>query len=323
MSPPAKEATARPEPDRCPLCGAPGPRRLLQVPDRFAPSRIYGIFRCGACRITFTHPSDDSYPPGYEPHSAWSPRVRTTGTRARIVRAFYQGRGGWGERLLLALPWLVFRARDKLKVEGRRVYTAPFRRTGRLLDVGSGRGHALKAWAPQHAASVGVETDPGAAAAARSDGLDVREGPLERQSFPVESFDAVTLCHVFEHVPDPQATLRAAAALLRPGGEMILWMPDFDSPLRRLFGACWFPYEVPRHRWHFRAADVVRLLREAGLRPVERMPDAGERVFKAGARAMRGWAGRILRRRTVRLLLLLACRLFRRADCVRIRAVKP
>lgn len=303
----------------CPLCGAPSLHRL-EVPDRFAPRVRYQIRRCRGCGICFTHPWATSDDPAYEPHQVYASPPRTRGTRAAILR----GGRSFLERAALLLPGLVFRARDKLKVLARDLYARPFRRRGRLLDIGSGAGNALALWRRLHDDCIGLEPDPAAAETARRAlGLDVRPGLLEEHAFPDASFDAVTLCHVLEHVDDPRALLARAARLLKPGGEMLLWMPDVDFPLRPLFGAAWFPYEVPRHRWHFRRTDVARLLREAGLRPVEVQADWRDAPIRTSARALGGLAGALLKRRTVRLLASLAARLFRRGEAMRIRAVKP
>jgi SAM-dependent methyltransferase len=307
----------------CPLCGA-GTVHRLDVPDRFAPDLRYQIRRCRGCGVGFTHPWADSHDPAYEPHRVYAGAPRTRGTRAAILRVVYRGEGSLLERAALALPGLLFRARDRLKVLARELYAHPFRRRGRLLDIGSGGGNALALWTSQHDACIGLEPDATAAATARREfGLDVRAGVLEDGAFPDASFDAITLCHVLEHVDDPPALLRLAARLLKPGGEILMWMPDAESPLRRLLGAAWFPYEVPRHRWHFRRTDVARLLREAGLRTVEVAPDWRDGSLRTSARAWGGAAGALLKRRSARILVSLAQRLFRCGDSMRIRGVKP
>lgn len=279
--------------------------------------------RCGGCGVAFTRDPGENYPAEYENYGLYAERRRDRGFRALLLDVFLRGRGPAWRRLLLRPAWLWFRAIDRVRVTSRRLYTRPFRRRGRLLDVGSGAGNTLAGWRDLHDHVVGVEPDPRAVRVAREGlGLDVRAGSLEAQAFAPASFDAATLCHVLEHLPDPAATLRAVAPLLRPGGELIVWVPDFGSLMRPLAGPHWFPYEAPRHLWHFRAAQVVRLLREAGFRPVEVAPDADGTSLRRSARAMGGWRGRLLRRRTVRRLVLLAARLLRRTDAVRIRAVK-
>ncbi len=309
----------------CPQCGRSDCRILISpVTDRFSPKDAYRIARCRSCRIAFTDPARESYPGDYEPFQFQDPVPRTTGTRAAILDAFYRGRGSWATRVLLFLPSLVFRARDRMKVRARDLYARPFRRRGRLLDIGCGAGDTLKAWVGQHAECVGLETNPEAAALARERlGLDIRSGPLEGQDFAPASFDVITLSHVLEHVADPKATLARCSTLLRPGGEILVWVPNFDSPLRALFGVGWFPYEVPRHRWHFTAGNVRALLQEAGLKTVEIAFDPSEAAFRKSARAMRNPGAAIFRRRTVRILLLLACRFARRTDVIRLRAVRP
>ncbi len=308
----------------CPQCGAEGGPVLVRgLPDRYRPRDAYLIVRCPACRLAFTDPLRDSYPEDYEPYRFEEPRPRRGGTRGAILDAFYRGKGTALSRAILFVPSLVFRARDRMKVRARDLYARPFRRRGRLLDVGCGAGDTLRAWVGQQDECVGLETDPRAAATARERlGMDVRVGRLEDQGFPPASFDVVTLSHVLEHVPRPREVLGRCAELLRPGGEILLWVPNFDSPLRALFGTAWFPYEVPRHVWHFRPTDVLRLLREAGLDPVELACDANEHAFRKSARALESWWAPILRRRAVRILGLLASRIARRTDVVRIRAVR-
>lgn len=308
----------------CPQCGGADCTILVpRVYDRYRPGDAYRIARCRTCGLAFTDSDRESYPGTYEPFLFDDPTPRTKGTRAAILEAFYHGRGSAATRALLFLPSLIYRARDRMKVRARDLYARPFRRRGRHLDIGCGGGNTLKAWVGLQDQSIGLETDPKAAAVARAQlGLEIRTGRLEDQDFPPASFDVITISHVLEHVPDPGDTLSRCAKLLRPEGEILIWVPNFESPLRTLFGPAWFPYEVPRHRWHFSAGSLRALLGAAGLRMVEIAFDANESTFRKSARSIQSvWAG-LLRRRTVRILFLLACRLARRTDSIRIRAVR-
>lgn len=309
----------------CPSCAASGCYRLRSgIPDRFHPELRYQIFRCPRCRLRFTHPVEESYPDTYEQYSAGSlSRTRRRPTRDAILRVFYRAGGSWLEKVLLLLPYVFFRARDKMKMKARDVYAHPFRRRGALLDIGCGNGGNLVLWSPQQVSCVGVEPHrPTAEAARRTRKLDIRPGRLEEQSFPPQSFDVITLSHVLEHVARPLDELRRVAALLRPGGEVLIWVPNYAGLLRRFFGDAWFPYEIPRHLWHFQADDLCSLLHQAGLRPVEISCDANEWCFRQGVKRLPSRLLRtLLARRSARILAMLACRLFRRADILRIRAV--
>jgi SAM-dependent methyltransferase len=308
----------------CPSCGAPDAVLLRTgLRDRYTPRKEYRIARCRICRLTFTDPAGESYPEEYEPFSVRSQPPRARGTRAAILRAFYQGKGSAAERLLLFVPYVIFRLRDWMKMRMRDVSAFPFLRRGRLLDVGCGAGELLAVWSVQQDSCVGVEPNREVARAARErTGLDIRPGTLFDHAFPPESFDVVTISHVLEHVPDPRALLRRAAELLRPGGELLIWVPNFESLLRPWMGAGWFPYEIPRHFWHFRAGEVGGLARAAGLRVVEVAPEANEWVYRQSVRTLGGPWRALLDRRSVRILAMVLCRLLRRADAFRLRARK-
>jgi SAM-dependent methyltransferase len=96
-------------------------------------------------------------------------------------------------------------------------------------------------------------------------GIDIRYAPLEECGLPPESFDVITMWHVLEHLPDPQATLAEAHRLLRPGGVLLIAVPNFGSLQARLTGPYWFHLDVPRHLFQFRSRDLVTLLERVGL----------------------------------------------------------
>jgi SAM-dependent methyltransferase len=78
-------------------------------------------------------------------------------------------------------------------------------------------------------------------------------------------FDAVVFQHSLEHVAEPIDDLRAARELLRPGGILLVSLPNFGSWYARRFGADWFHLDLPRHRSHFTARGLETLVRRAGL----------------------------------------------------------
>jgi len=83
-------------------------------------------------------------------------------------------------------------------------------------------------------------------------------------------FGAITLFHVVEHFPDPEACLLAAADLLAPGGRMFIQVPNSACWQFLIFGARWNGLQVPRHPIHYRPEDLDDLLDHCGLRAVRR-----------------------------------------------------
>jgi len=137
---------------------------------------------------------------------------------------------------------------------------------GRLLDVGCGDGAFLAKMKALGWEAIGVEPDEKAAAVARTNfGLEVFVGALEAAGFANESFDAITLNHVIEHVGDPIGLLRRCRDLLRRGGRVVVTTPNAEGLGHRIFREHWRGLEVPRHLMVFSLGNVKRLALEAGL----------------------------------------------------------
>lgn len=97
-----------------------------------------------------------------------------------------------------------------------------------VLDVGCAHGWFLDAAKARGAATHGVE--PEAAIIARmGDAHDVRQGYFPGALKPGERFDLVTFNDVFEHFPDPGACLDACKERVKPGGRLVLNLPNREG----------------------------------------------------------------------------------------------
>lgn len=105
---------------------------------------------------------------------------------------------------------------------------------GRLLDVGCGHGWFLASAAERGYEGEGVEPDPRVAEFAGRGGARVRRGFFPDVLAPAERFDVVAFNDVLEHMPDPVATLRDAAAHLAPGGVVSVNIPNSLGLFHRL-----------------------------------------------------------------------------------------
>lgn len=139
--------------------------------------------------------------------------------------------------------------------------------TGRLLDVGCGAGILLSV-AKGKWDVMGVEVSHEAAAEARKRfGVNVVENTLEQASFPPDSYDAITMLDVIEHIPDPAGTLREAQRILKPGGVLFVLTPNVDAPVAKMMGRWWWGFR-PAHLNYFSRKTMNQMLVESGFEPL-------------------------------------------------------
>jgi len=100
----------------------------------------------------------------------------------------------------------------------------------RVLDVGCATGYLAKALTAFGNTVCGVEYDAGAAEQARPHLETLLVGDLENvdlvEGFGEGSFDVVVFGDVLEHLRDPLAVLRQARPLLKPGGSVVISVPN-------------------------------------------------------------------------------------------------
>jgi len=137
---------------------------------------------------------------------------------------------------------------------------------GRLLDVGCGNG-LFPAYMKEFGWAVyGIDPDSRAADFARNHfGIEVTVGNLRKGMFPENSFDAVTMNHVIEHVHDPVETIEEAWRVLKKDGCLVMTTPNAGSISRKFFRGTWRGFEVPRHLWLFTAETLSMCATRAGL----------------------------------------------------------
>jgi SAM-dependent methyltransferase len=106
-------------------------------------------------------------------------------------------------------------------------------RDRKVLEVGSHTGYFSRVLKAQGCEVIGVEINAEAAARARGEGFDVRVGSVEDAALVAalpDDFDALLLMDVLEHLVDPWTALHALGEHLRPGGQVLVSIPNV---------ACW------------------------------------------------------------------------------------
>ena len=131
-----------------------------------------------------------------------------------------------------------------------------------VLDVGGGTGWLLsnlKKTEPRISFTQVVDINEEAGEIARRDGHAYFEGTIE--TFQTDKkFHLILMLNLVEHVADPHALMEKAAALLTPGGIILVKTPNTDSWDARLYrNTYWGGLHCPRH-WIIFSEKSFRLL---------------------------------------------------------------
>ncbi|MET7764019.1 class I SAM-dependent methyltransferase [Streptomyces sp. NPDC005393] len=226
----------------CPWCGSARLKRRLRTKDRYQnkPGRCL-LDVCRDCRHVFQNPALNG--DGLEFY----------------YRDFYDG---LGEKDL----GNVFSGREKMYRRRAESLKPQADAPKTWLDVGTGHGHF-----PEVARTVfpgtrfdGLDFTDGVDLAERAGRIDhgIRGSFRERLA---ESYDVVSMFHYLEHSTDPRAELRAARRSVRPGGHVLIEVPDPECWFARLFGRFWLPWLQPQHLHFLPVANLRKELTSLGF----------------------------------------------------------
>ncbi|MDQ3280350.1 MAG: bifunctional glycosyltransferase/class I SAM-dependent methyltransferase [Acidobacteriota bacterium] len=235
---------------RCPVCFSPEVWSRAQIPGNV-------VRACGRCKCRYLNQfteEENGMPvrrvlrahhapaaPAYESHSQPA-RERTSARRFR---------------------WL----REQLPLRAR------------VLEVGV-RDGSFGAVAANEYEYVGIDPASAAARHARARGLEVYCASLSSFVNTGPAFEAITLFHVFENLPDPHDALQRIKDLLKPGG--MLFLSAFDTE-----GLIYLVAERKRMAQNFRThlilysrSALIELLERSGFEIVDIGPDFEYRDHK-------------------------------------------
>ena len=202
----------------CPVCGGAHLKRVMTCTDFYASGEQFELYSCEDCGFTFTQgvPVEAEIGKYYETPDYISHTDTRKGAMNNIyhyVRSYMLGR------------------------KARLVAKEAHRKTGRLLDIGTGTGYFSDTMVRRGWKVEAVEKSPQAREFAKLHfDLDVKPESALKEFAP-GSFDVITLWHVMEHLEHLDEVWQRLHELLTEKGVLIVAVPNCSSStLRRVLG---------------------------------------------------------------------------------------
>lgn len=239
--------------EKCPVCESTGIQKVLTAKDHTVSGEEFEIWQCAHCSVRFTQgvPSPSDIGRYYQSEEY----ISHTETNRGIIN------------------WMYLRVR-RYTLSAKRKFIEELTgvNRGSLLDVGAGTGAFLHHMQAAGWNVEGLEPDSNAINRAQSQyGLQLKD-PAQLFALPTESFDAITLWHVLEHVHDLHGYVEQLKKLLKPGGRLFIAVPNYTSYDADHYHQHWAAYDVPRHLYHFSPASMTVLMGAHGLNIVQLQP---------------------------------------------------
>jgi 2-polyprenyl-3-methyl-5-hydroxy-6-metoxy-1,4-benzoquinol methylase len=265
----------------CSLCGADSTILYAKMKDRlFGSPGVWDFRQCSdpQCRYVWLSPMpnkrqlEEAYV-NYYTHSQ-----NGSMSRARLLRIYIM-------RLILRAYTFLLGCTPIARAlrEADQLYLGDVRQ-GRLLEVGCGDGRQMVKMKDSGWQVEGQEVDLNARqVATERTGLPVHYGELECLKLPDETYDAIVMVHVIEHVPDPISLLKECNRLLKPGGTLVAVTPNVESLGHREFGKFWRDIDAPRHLHVFSRVTLSKVAGLAGFKNNTVTTTAAHAHFVAGA----------------------------------------
>lgn len=238
--------------NNCPVCGSNKINPLLTVKDHSVSKEEFIIWQCSNCSLRFTQdvPDEESIGKYYQS----SDYISHTNTDKGLINKIYQ------------------RVRKHTLNQKADLIIGETVKQGKILDVGAGIGAFLNTMKEKGWETIGIEPDEGARQQAKNlFHLDLNETSVLQQ-LPANSFDAVALWHVLEHVHQLHSYVERLKELLKANGKIFIAVPNYESADSSIYKLYWAAYDVPRHLYHFTPKAIEILMQQHGLKITSKKP---------------------------------------------------
>jgi 2-polyprenyl-3-methyl-5-hydroxy-6-metoxy-1,4-benzoquinol methylase len=246
----------------CPVCGQQQTKPLFHP--KASPGPVVECIQCGMAYVAAIADDRALIFDGPVTHGTPNPRLLTSSNLDDVE-------GSWEFTTLpdVESEWPAMRrnAVDALKRIER--HSSGNSKERKILDFGSGWGIFLafakeRGWIPY-----GLEPLPAHAIYAREKfDLTVITDTLHENTFPADTFDAITSFQVFEHLPEVQSDLQMLYKILRPEGIILIEVPNFATWTLKILGSR-HRHFVQDHINFFSAKTLSQLLARTGFHVLE------------------------------------------------------
>jgi SAM-dependent methyltransferase len=219
----------------CVVCGYEDMKLVYSKAGDYITGDHFQVWQCQRCKAGITWPRPDNLSPYYPAkYRRYNPFI------GNLLKFLY---------------------RQRVKK-----WSNQFPSPGMAFEMGCGDGLMLDTLRQLGWQVVGSERTPQAAyIPSQMLGLPVFVGGLET-IHPSPQFELIFLFQVLEHLDDPVKVIGQLSNLLKPGGKLIIGVPNFAGWQASVGREKWFHLDVPRHLVHYSPSALQTVLEPFGLK---------------------------------------------------------
>jgi 2-polyprenyl-3-methyl-5-hydroxy-6-metoxy-1,4-benzoquinol methylase len=231
----------------CPICNSLAIAYVHDSVDFTVSKKKFSIWECHNCFVRFTQnvPSQQEIGPYYKAEAY----VSHTNTQKGLINKIYHKVRNY-----------------TLKSKRKLIQHETNLSKGNILDIGCGTGAFLNEMKSASWNITGLEPDKKASKmASKLYGINT-QNPEVLFQLPKNSYDAITMWHVLEHVHQLHEYIKALHDLIKDNGSIFIAVPNYTSYDASHYEELWAAYDVPRHLFHFSPQSMEVLLNKYGLK---------------------------------------------------------
>ena len=249
----------------CPLCLGQEAKTICEANDVLhgLPGR-FRLNRCANCGHVYLNPRPTRetishyYPSDYSPHQLAEHPMQEALPLPKPSRSIRLAK--WVPGLRGLYYWL-----KDTKAEIVPVVT---KSQPRALELGCGNGNFLEILRKKGWQAEGLEPADAPAADVRRRGFRVCHGAFQSGLYDEHAFDAVFAWMVLEHLHDPLGTLHEICRILKPGGWIVLSVPNWGCWEPKVLRRYWYSLQLPTHLHQFTPRILRSMLADCGFQDI-------------------------------------------------------